>query len=73
MLNRDMFIKGAMVGLDPDKEEKPQLVKWLKAHPIISEKFKTSHANCLSKKGAYKGKISKKSVPGRDNLKVKKN
>ena len=33
MLNRNCIIGRGMEGLDPDKEEGPQLRKWLKAHP----------------------------------------
>ncbi|MEI6610330.1 MAG: hypothetical protein WCO53_11385 [Deltaproteobacteria bacterium] len=33
MLKQDCFIKAGIQGLDPDKEEKPQLQLWLKNHP----------------------------------------
>ena len=32
MLKQDCFIKAGIQGLDPDKEEKPQLQLWLKNH-----------------------------------------
>ena len=37
MLNRNCIIKAGMLGLDPDKEEKPQLQLWLKNHPAKQE------------------------------------
>ena len=33
MLKQDCFIKVGIQGLDPDKEEKPQLQLWFKNHP----------------------------------------
>ena len=33
MLSRNCIIKTGMLGLDPDKEERPQLQLWLKNHP----------------------------------------
>ncbi len=33
MLKQDCFIKAGIQGLDPDKEEKPQLSLWMKKHP----------------------------------------
>jgi len=33
MLNRNCVIAQGIVGLDPDKEEKPQLKRWLEKHP----------------------------------------
>jgi hypothetical protein len=33
MLKQDCFIKAGIQGLDPDKEERPQLQSWLKNHP----------------------------------------
>jgi hypothetical protein len=33
MLNRDCILKTGIRGLDPDKEEKPQLQEWMKKHP----------------------------------------
>ena len=32
MLNRNCIIKTGMLGLDPDREEKPQLSLWMKKH-----------------------------------------
>ena len=37
MLNRNCIIKTGMLGLDPDKEERPQLQLWLKNHPAKQE------------------------------------
>jgi hypothetical protein len=37
MLNRNCIIKTGMLGLDPNKEEKPQLQLWLKNHPEKQE------------------------------------
>jgi len=37
MLNRNCIIKTGMLGLDPDKEERPQLQLWLKNHPPKQE------------------------------------
>lgn len=33
MLDRDCILKAGIRGLDPDKEEKPQLQEWLRKHP----------------------------------------
>ena len=33
MLKQDCFIKAGIQGLDPDKEERPQLQLWFKNHP----------------------------------------
>jgi len=33
MLKQDCFIKAGIQGLDPDREERPQLQLWLKKHP----------------------------------------
>lgn len=61
MLNRDMVVTGGMVGLDPDKEEKNQLMRWLKIHPILSTQTKISRANRMKKNMQTCGEISKKS------------
>ena len=37
MLNRAFIIKGGITGIDPDKDELPQVTSWLKAHPVPSE------------------------------------
>jgi len=37
MLSRNCIIKTGMLGLDPDKEERPQLQLWLKNHPAKQE------------------------------------
>ena len=37
MLIRNCIIKTGMLGLDPDKEERPQLQLWLKNHPAKQE------------------------------------
>ena len=37
MLNRKFRITGALCGLDPDKDEKAQLERWLKKHPVLKE------------------------------------
>jgi hypothetical protein len=37
MLNRNCIIKTGMLGLDPDREEKPQLSLWMKKHPAKQE------------------------------------
>lgn len=37
MLNRAFIIKGGITGIDPDKDELPQITSWLKAHPVPSE------------------------------------
>ena len=37
MLNRKFVITGAITGLAPDKDEKPQLRAWLKAHPELKQ------------------------------------
>jgi hypothetical protein len=37
MLNRNCIIKTGMLGLDPDREERPQLQLWLKNHPAKQE------------------------------------
>jgi len=37
MLKQDCFIKAGIQGLDPDKEERPQLQLWLKNHPAKQE------------------------------------
>jgi len=33
MLNRDCILKTGIRGLDPDREEKPQLQEWMRKHP----------------------------------------
>jgi hypothetical protein len=33
MLNRDCILKSGIRGLDPDREERPQLQEWLRKHP----------------------------------------
>lgn len=33
MLNRDCILKTGIRGLDPDREERPQLQEWLRKHP----------------------------------------
>jgi len=33
MLKQDCYIKAGIQGLDPDREERPQLQLWLKNHP----------------------------------------
>ena len=43
MLNRNIIVGSGIVGLDPDKDETPQLKSWFKKHPIkrqISEEEK---------------------------------
>ena len=40
MLDRDFIITKNITGLDPDKDEKPQLKAWLKAHPEITDAFR---------------------------------
>ena len=45
MLNRNCRIGKAIVGLDPDKDEKPQLKRWLEKHPPkrkLTEEEKTA-------------------------------
>ena len=37
MLNRNCINKTGMLGLDPDREERPQLQLWLKNHPAKQE------------------------------------
>jgi hypothetical protein len=37
MLNRNCIIKTGMLGLNPDREERPQLQLWLKNHPAKQE------------------------------------
>lgn len=37
MLNRSCIIKGGITGIDPDKDEEPQVNSWLKAHPVPSD------------------------------------
>ena len=37
MLLMPCIIKGGITGIDPDKDEAPQLVSWFKAHPAQSE------------------------------------
>jgi len=37
MLNVNCVIKKGILGLDPDKEEEPQLEAWFKKHPAIKE------------------------------------
>jgi hypothetical protein len=34
MLNRNIKVGNGIIGLDPDKEESPQLKNWFKKHPI---------------------------------------
>ena len=60
MLNRNFIVKNGIVGLDPDKDEKPQLKKWLKSHPPkrqISEEEKKVIS--LRFRGHQTGKKSK--------------
>lgn len=33
MLNRDCILKTGIRGLDPDREERPQLQEWMRKHP----------------------------------------
>lgn len=35
MLNRKCMIKQGIKGLDPDKDEIPQLKAWMRAHPVL--------------------------------------
>lgn len=37
MLNRNCRITKGIIGLDPEKDEIPQLKKWLRSHPIMKE------------------------------------
>jgi len=34
MLNRNFIVGTGIVGLDPDKEEGPQLKRWMEKHPL---------------------------------------
>jgi len=40
MLNVNCVIGKGMLGLDPDKEEEPQLEAWLRKHPTITKEAK---------------------------------
>jgi len=40
MLNVNCVVKKGITGLDPDKDEEPQLITWLRKHPAITEETK---------------------------------
>jgi len=54
MLNRKFIIRQGITGIDPDKDEKPQLKEWFKRHPVFepSEKQK-KHLEKILKKEVF--------------------
>ncbi len=52
MLNRDCILKTGIRGLDPDKEEKPQLQEWMRKHPRkrqVTDEDRTRRTDHLKK------------------------
>ena len=53
MIKRNCVVGVAMVGIDPDREEKSQVERWLRIHPEITEKHKI-----LSQEKIRKGRMA---------------
>jgi hypothetical protein len=52
MLGRDCILKSGIRGLDPDREEKPQLQEWMKKHPRkreVTDEDRTRRTDHLKK------------------------
>lgn len=52
MLERDCILKTGIRGLDPDKEEKPQLQDWMRKHPRkkqVTDEDRTRRTDHLKK------------------------